>query len=183
MSLAAASIVECHFKDSLNLSACICAGIVGMIVAFVFFSEIHAARKLTDAHKIGSADYIFAQRRLAMDQRRECGHRPDICKQSQLLPHCQKTLLGANLQVEYGCRTEDRRQPRTARHRHHGIHYMSLQGTDRRRRRSQPRRPKLRQTPLHDRSDGTPRSSLSRPRAIFLDRCHHLGQKCYLQFH
>ena len=98
MSLAAASIVECHFKDSLNLSACICAGIVGMIVAFVFFSEIHAARKLTDAHKIGSADYIFAQRRL-VDQRRECGHRPDICKQSQLLPHCQKTLFGANLQV------------------------------------------------------------------------------------
>ena len=98
MFAAALGIFKGNFQDALHLVARIGIGVVGIIVAFFLFSEIHAAGELTDADEIGATDEFVLQRRF-VDEAVEGLNGTYVGKEAQLLAHGKESLLGTHFGV------------------------------------------------------------------------------------
>ena len=96
MLLAAAGIFVGNLQDALHFRAGVIVGVVGLVVVLIFFTEIHAAGELANAHEVGSVDELILQRTL-VKQALEGLHGTDVGKQSELLAHGKQSLLGTHL--------------------------------------------------------------------------------------
>ena len=87
-------IREGHLQNTFYLKTCITVHIVSPVVVLVFLTEVHATGKFPHADKVGML-HQFRFQWTQMQQAFKCLNGSDIGIQSELLSHCQKSLLGS----------------------------------------------------------------------------------------